>query len=159
MPEINLEFVSQLRAALIWHACSASLKLFTHENLTQLKQSGASTIDSTKTLCQLVIADAIPNKVHTFETDSLCIQSSKIAYDDDGDYFWEKYILILRHCSTNISFQYFSFSLVFVSFISVCIFVSDVGKHWLKVFCPPSPPFSLSQAVRRWLDLCSLCWA
>ena len=63
----------------------------------------------------IVIADAIPNEVHTFETDSLYIQSSEIAYDDDGDYFWEKYILILRHSSTNISFQYFSFSLVFVS--------------------------------------------
>ena len=48
--------------------------------------------------------------------------------------FWKEYATILKH-----RIDQYRFSLFSVSLISVCIFVSDVGKHWLTVFCLSRP--------------------
>ena len=53
------------------------------ETLDQSKESGQSTIESMTTLSQLVIASHIPSEFYVFETESMKIQTSKIAIDMD----------------------------------------------------------------------------
>ena len=81
------------------------MRKWSYENLAESKESGQSTIDSTQSLCQLVIADAIPNEVYTFETDSLFIQASKISYDDNdyNDYCGNNHVILSDDYTYDVS--------------------------------------------------------